>query len=195
MVNVYDVDALDLIDAVKEEFKKNEQITPPEWAQFAKSGAHRERPPEQLDFWYIRGASILRKVCTKGPIGVSRLKTEYGGKKNRGAKPERHMKASGSVIRELMQQLEKAGYIKQQGKKGRVVTPTGMKLLDNAANQIHKTPKVKKEKAEQPAPKKEKTKLPTDEGKKPKEEGKKKWGKKKEENEGAAEEPKSVEKA
>ncbi|MFH1424639.1 MAG: 30S ribosomal protein S19e [archaeon] len=159
MVNVNDVDALDLINAVKEELKKNEQIKPPEWAQFAKSGAHCERPPEQPDFWYIRAASMLRKIYVRGPVGVSRLRTEYGGARNRGVKPEEHRKASGSIIRALMKQLELAGYVKNS-KKGRSITPQGQKLLDNVAYVVYKTPKVKKEAVYKEAPRKEKIALP-----------------------------------
>lgn len=138
MVNVYDVPADMLITAVKEELKKNDKIKQPEWATFVKSGAHKERPPQQDDFWQIRGAALLRKVYTKGPIGVSRLRTEYGGKKNRGAKPEEHRKGSGKIIRELFKQLGEAGYVKQ-GKKGRVITSAGQKFLDNIAHEVSKT--------------------------------------------------------
>lgn len=103
MVNVYDVTPNDLVEQVKEELKKNENISQPEWMLFAKSGAHKERPPMQEDFWYIRGAALLRKIYTKGPLGVSRLRTEYGGRKNRGRKPQEHRPGSGSIIRELLQ--------------------------------------------------------------------------------------------
>jgi len=144
MVGVYDVSPSDLINALKEELKKNEKMKAPDWSIFAKSGSHKERPPQQPDFWYIRGASILRKVYTKGPIGVSRLRTEYGGKKNRGTKPERHRKASGSIVRELLQQLEASGYI-QKGKKGRTVTPAGQKFLDNLSFKLVKAPKFSPE--------------------------------------------------
>jgi small subunit ribosomal protein S19e len=144
MVNAYDVPASDLIDAVAKELKKNDAMKPPEWMVYAKSGAHAERPPQDDDFWYIRGASILRKIYVRGTLGTERLRTEYGGKKNRGSKPEQHRKSSGSVIRKLLQQLEAAGYLKKE-KVGRVISPTGQKLLDNTAYAVFKKPKTKEE--------------------------------------------------
>ena len=137
MVNVYDVPANDLINAAKEELKKNEKISVPEWALFVKSGASRERPPQQPDFWHIRAAALLRKIYVKGPIGVSRLTVEYGGKRNRGAKPEHHYRGSGKVIRVLLQQLESAGLIKKS-KRGRSITPAGQKFLDSVAFKVSK---------------------------------------------------------
>ncbi len=143
MTKVFDVDANDLIEFAKEELKKNESLAVPEWALFVKSGVSRERPPEQEDFWYIRAAALLRKLYVKGPIGISRLKTEYGGRKNRGSKPEHHYSGGGKIIRVLLQQLEKAGYVKK-GKKGREITPAGIKFLDSIAFKVFKTPKAQK---------------------------------------------------
>lgn len=151
MTTVYDVLPQRLIEEVKEELKKNEKMKEPDWALFVKSGAHKERPPQQNDFWYIRGAALLRKIYTKGPIGVSRLRTEYGGKKHRGSKPEEFRKGSGSITRKLLQQLEEAGYIKKV-KGGREITPAGQKFLDNLAHKVSTTPKVEKPKKSEPKP-------------------------------------------
>ena len=112
---------------------------------FAKSGAHVERPPENDSFWYLRGASILRKIYVRGTLGTQRLRAEYGGKRNRGAKPGEHRKAGGSIIRKLLQQLEAVGYIKKV-KVGRVITPAGQKFLDNTAYALYKKPKTQEEK-------------------------------------------------
>ena len=85
----------------------------PEWAQFAESGAHRETLPKNPDWWFIRAASMLRVINAKGPIGVGKLRTRYGGRKNRGVRPDRFALASGKVIRTILQQLETAELIKQ----------------------------------------------------------------------------------
>jgi len=145
MVNAYDVPASELIDAVAKELKNNEKIKPPEWIIYAKSGTHKERPTQGSEFWYLRGASMLRKIYMKGSLGTQRLRAEYGGKKNRGAKPEEHRKAGGAIIRKLLQQLDTAGYVKK-GKKGREITPAGQKFLDNTAFTLYKKPKTQEEK-------------------------------------------------
>lgn len=109
-----------------------EKVTAPEWVGYVKTSPHKEEAPINRDWWYIRLASILRKIAIKGPIGVSKLRTIYGGKKNRGHKPSKFVRGSGSIIRKAMQQLEHIGYIKQEQKgvhKGRVLTKEGQEFL------------------------------------------------------------------
>ena len=113
-MSVFDVDAQKLVEKVAAELKKIKEMEAPEWSQFVKSGAHKERPPQREDWWYIRSASILRTIYKKGPVGVSKLKSKYGGAKNRGVKPHRFTKASGKVIRTILQQLEDAELVKGQ---------------------------------------------------------------------------------
>jgi len=149
MSRIYDVNIGELIEKVAEDLKKIENMGPPEWSNYVKTGTHCERPPTRKDWWYIRAASVLRWVHRRGPVGVQKLRTKYGGKKNRGHKPERFYKSSGNIIRKILQQLEKAELVKKAEKgvhKGRVITPKGLSLLDKAANQIA-----------QPAPKAEQT--------------------------------------
>ena len=112
MVSIKDADIHKLIKEVAEALKKKEELTPPEWAMFAKTGVHKEKPPMEKDWWYIRAASVLRTIHLNSPVGVSKLRSKYGGKKNRGVKTEKFKKGSGSVIRKILQQLEKADLIK-----------------------------------------------------------------------------------
>jgi len=142
MVGVFDVYPNDLIDKAAEELKKIAEIKPPEWAKFVKTGVHKERPPSDPDWWYKRVAAILRTIYVRGPIGVSKLRTKYGGKQRRGHKMPHHKKGSGSIIRKALQQLEKAGLVKQSEdklKKGRMITPKGRSFLDRIAINILKS--------------------------------------------------------
>ncbi|MBW2971013.1 30S ribosomal protein S19e [Candidatus Woesearchaeota archaeon] len=141
MVSVYDVDAGELIEKVAAELKSQSLVKPPEWASFAKTGMHKERQPESQDWWYVRSAAILRSVYILGPVGVSKLRTKYGGKRRRGHKTEHFFKGSGSVIRKVLQQLEAAELVKKEDKgihKGRVIAPKGLSLLDNCASKVYK---------------------------------------------------------
>jgi small subunit ribosomal protein S19e len=138
MVGVRDVPAQKLIDRLKEELKKFKEISPPTWAKFVKSGVHKERPPDQLDFWYIRSAAILRRIYLDGPVGVERLRTYFGGRKRRGRRPARFRKASGAIIRKILQQLEAAGFVEKK-KDGRAITPKGQSFLDKLAYEISKS--------------------------------------------------------
>jgi len=132
MATIYDADANVLIEKAANELKKS--IKAPEWSAYVKTGVHKERPPEDRDWWYKRAAAVLRKVYMLGPVGTNKLRVKYGGKKNRGFKPERFYPGSGKVIRTILQQLEKEKFIVQQQKglhKGRVVTGKGKKFLDS----------------------------------------------------------------
>ncbi|MBU0929850.1 MAG: 30S ribosomal protein S19e [Nanoarchaeota archaeon] len=137
MVNIYNKDASEIIIKAAEELKKVEEIKAPEWAKYCKTGVSKERPPEDKDWWYKRTASMLRKLyLSKGPIGVSKLKRKYGGKKNRGHKPDRFYSGSSNITRKVLQQLEKAGFAKKAEvgvHKGRIITGKGKSFLDKLA--------------------------------------------------------------
>ena len=135
MVTALDAPADKLIEAVAEYLKTRvTEVRPPAWALMAKTGVHKEHPPTDPDWWYYRAASILRKLYKAGrPVGVERLRTAYGGRLNRGVAPEHFVKGSGSIIRELLQQLEKAGLVEKVPGRGRRLTPAGISLLDNMA--------------------------------------------------------------
>ncbi|MBS3127422.1 30S ribosomal protein S19e [Candidatus Woesearchaeota archaeon] len=141
MTHILEVNPNSLVNKAAEELKKQKLVEPTEWSKFTKTGRQKERLPDSPDWWYHRSAAVLRSVAKLGPVGTEKLRTKYGGKKNRGHKPERFYKASGSVIRNILQQLEKSGLIKQTEKtshKGRVLTPQGTSFLDKLAVQIAK---------------------------------------------------------
>ena len=138
MPTARDVRADLLIDRVAEELKKLEEIKPPEWASLVKTGSHKQRPPQQEDWWYIRAASVLRTVYLHGPVGVERLRTKYGGRKDRGVRPEHFRKASGHIIRLILQQLEEAGLVEKVPGRGRKIAKKGISLLDRKAAEILK---------------------------------------------------------
>lgn len=151
MGSSYDVDPNALIEAVAKKLQTENNIKPPTWAAFAKTGMHKERPPARQDWWYVRAAAVLRSVNRLGPIGVSKLRTKYGGKKNRGHVPDATFRGSGNILRKILQQLEKAQLVAPISKgvhKGRVIAPKGRSLIDKAAAEIKKstpTPAVKVE--------------------------------------------------
>jgi small subunit ribosomal protein S19e len=139
MTTVYDVPADHIIRRVAEELKKRKEITPPAWAAFAKTGVHKEMPPEDPDWWFTRAAAVLRRVYVDGPLGVERMRSFYGGNKNRGSRPNAFRKGSGSVLRKSLQQLEAAGLIIHD-KTGRRISPAGMKFLDNLSQEVLTNP-------------------------------------------------------
>ncbi len=137
MVTVYDVPPNKLVEDVSEKMKDMDNIKSPSWAQYVKTGIHKEKAPLDEEWWYKRVSAILRSVYTQGPVGISKLRGKYGGKQERGAKPSRVAKGSGSIVRTALKQLEDEGLVKKE-KKGRSITPEGQALLDNTAYEILK---------------------------------------------------------
>ncbi len=134
---VYDVPAMPLIKRTAEYLKDNyRNIAPPKWMQYTKTGSHVQQSPTDPDFWYIRCASLLRKVYIEGPIGVDRLRKAYGGRSNRGNEGEHKRSGGGSTVREPLQQLEKSGLVRRVEKRGRVVTKEGASILDTLSGEV-----------------------------------------------------------
>lgn len=136
MTTVYDVPAPKLIEEAAKRLQEVKEIQAPEWAEFAKTGVHTEKPPVQADWWHTRVAAVLRKVYTDGPVGTETLRAHFGGFRDRGNRPNKAAKGSGSIAREALQQLEAAGLVQTVQAQGRVVTAAGRKLMDNAAHHV-----------------------------------------------------------
>ena len=130
MPTVYDIPASILIRRLAQDLKTRNGVEAPDWALYVKTGTHKERAPDDPDWWYTRCASVLRKIYLKGPIGTERLRIVYGGRKRRGTKPNRFQKGSGAVVRTVLQQLERAGFVIKRGNKGREMTSVGRSYMD-----------------------------------------------------------------
>jgi small subunit ribosomal protein S19e len=137
MAKAYDVPADELISKLAEQLKKDKKIASPSWAAFVKTGPHTEKIPQNKDWWYTRCASLLRKVYIHGPIGVSDLKSRYGGRKQIGYNLAHHKNAGGAIIRKALQQLEGAGYVVKKNR-GRLISEEGTKRIDRIATELYK---------------------------------------------------------
>jgi small subunit ribosomal protein S19e len=128
-----------LISAIAEYLKDNvKEVSPPEWSLFTKTGPQVSRVPSQTDFWYIRSASLLRRLYLEGPVGIERLRTIYGGRIKKGMRNEHFMKSGASSIRKALQQLEAAGLVVKATTKGRVLTDKGKSSVDRVAYKLLK---------------------------------------------------------
>jgi small subunit ribosomal protein S19e len=136
MADVKTIEAHKYNKSLAEALKSIPELKEPEWASFVKTGVNKERPTAEPDFWYIRTASVLRQIYIHNVVGTQRLRTRYGGKKNRGGKPSKFKKSGGKIIRTILQQAEAAGLVeKVKGKKsGRKLTDKGKQLLEENAN-------------------------------------------------------------
>lgn len=139
MNSIYEINPQEYNLKLAEALKEISEFEAPEWIKFVKSGSGKERPIDDPDFWHKRAASVLRNIYKTGSVGVNRLKTKYGSKKNRGFKPEKFRKGSGKIIRVILQQADKAGFTEIQKpvrgikskKPGRILTEKGKSFLEN----------------------------------------------------------------
>jgi small subunit ribosomal protein S19e len=135
----HDVPAPQFIDKLATYLEENiDQVQPPAWAAVAKTGSHVEKQPQNPDWWYVRAASILRKVYLHEPIGLEKLRADYGGRKGFRVRPNHASKAGGNNIRKIMQQLQAAELLQTAGTQGRKMAPKGRKLLQEIADDLHK---------------------------------------------------------
>ena len=85
MTTLYVITAELLNPPLAARLEASKSVSTPEWAEFVKTGADRERPPSQSNWWFLRSAAILRKVAREGPVGVTHLAQAFGGRKDNGA--------------------------------------------------------------------------------------------------------------
>jgi small subunit ribosomal protein S19e len=137
LITPNDVPASKLIERLAKHMKQNiDQLTPPSWANIVKTGAHVEKQPQNPDWWYIRCASLLRKIYVHGPIGLEKLRADYGGGKGFTVTPNHVAKAGGAILRKALQQLEAAALIQTSKPYGRRVTREGRRLLQEMAEEV-----------------------------------------------------------
>ena len=135
MANIRTVEPGKYNKILAEALKKIPEFKKPEWIDFVKTGTNKQRPTSEENFWHQRAASILRQIYIKGIVGVKRLRTRYGGRKDRGMKPAKFVKGGGKIIRVILQQADAAGFTEKvkSKKSGRQLTIKGKNFMESLA--------------------------------------------------------------
>ena len=134
-VTVKDVAADLFIKAYAQHLKRQGKIEIPKWVDYVKTSPAKELAPYDPDWFYIRCASIARKVYLRPGTGVGALTKVYGSNYRRGTRSEHFRKANSGMLRYMVQQLEKVKVIEQSGK-GRKISKIGQQDLDRIAAQV-----------------------------------------------------------
>jgi len=79
-VNVKDVSAKEFIEAFAKHLKKGNKIKIPEWAAYVKTACFKDLGPYDSDWVYTRAASVAYQLYIRGKVGLSALRSHYGGK-------------------------------------------------------------------------------------------------------------------
>ncbi|MFX1570676.1 MAG: 40S ribosomal protein S19 [Promethearchaeota archaeon] len=136
-MSIFVVEPQKLIEVIAEKLKEYPEISPPEGSEFWKTAFFKELAPQDFEnFWYLRCASLLRKVKKYGPIGVNKLRKFYGGRNRKSSGLNHSARGSGKIIRVALQQLENANLIDNIEKEGRVVSSEGTSFLERTAYDI-----------------------------------------------------------
>lgn len=129
MATPNDVSAQKLIETMADDLAG--KMKQPDWSRFVKTGPQASRLPTQKNWYFLKSASVLRRIYVDGPVGIERLRTVYGGLAERGTKPKRFIRAGGKIIRTIIQDLEKQGLVEKAGTKGRAISSKGRKYVDS----------------------------------------------------------------
>ncbi|RWR94951.1 40S ribosomal protein S19 [Cinnamomum micranthum f. kanehirae] len=108
---VKDVSPHLFVKAYSAHLKRSGKIELPNWTDIVKTGTFKEVAPYDPDWYYVRAASIARKIYLRQGIGVGGFQKIYGGRKRNGSRPPHFCKSSGSVARHILQQLQKMNII------------------------------------------------------------------------------------
>ncbi|TVU11011.1 hypothetical protein EJB05_44571, partial [Eragrostis curvula] len=125
-----------LFDIYLKEIHPLLQMELPEWVDIVKTARFKELPPYDPDWYYIRAASIARKIYLRQGIGVGGFQKIYGGRQRNGSRPPHFCKSSGAISRNILQQLQLMGIIDVDPKGGRLITSQGRRDLDQVAGRV-----------------------------------------------------------
>ncbi|KAK4354248.1 hypothetical protein RND71_026442 [Anisodus tanguticus] len=133
---VKDVSPHDFVKAYASHLKLSGKMELPEWTDIVKTGKLKELAPYDPDWYYIRAASMARKIYLRGGIGIGGFRRICGGNQRNGSCPRHFCKSSGSVARHILQQLQTMNIIDFEAKGGRRITSNGQRDLDQVAGRI-----------------------------------------------------------
>jgi len=144
-MKVEEVCAVKFIEALSISLKEVKKIEKPEETEYIKTGHGKELAPTNPDWYYVRVASVLRKLYVeqlshpnkvKHGFGTLWFARVYGGAKNNGHKPTHTVTGSKSLVRRILQTLETQKLVSQVPKGGRTLTPTGLAYLQEIASKV-----------------------------------------------------------
>lgn len=136
---VKDVDQDKIVQGVALFLKKSGKLKIPDNMDIVKTSKSKELGPYNNDWFYIRCASILRRMYHRGAIGVGGVKKIYGARQRNGSKPSHFCYADGAISRRAIQALENIKLVEKHADGGRKLSAQGQRDLDRIASQIVST--------------------------------------------------------
>ncbi|KAL8440230.1 hypothetical protein Efla_000356 [Eimeria flavescens] len=132
---VKDVMAQTFIQAYANHLKKRGKFVVPKWADLVKTGHGKTLAPHDADWLFVRAAAMLRHLYLRPSCGVGAFRKVFSCKTGNKCIPGHTSKASGKIIRYILQQFEAMGLVESRPDNGRRLTKVGQKELDVIARQ------------------------------------------------------------
>ena len=110
-ITLKDVDSHEFVRRYAVQLKKQGKISLPELVDLMKTSVAKELAPYDEDWYYIRCASLARRLYVRQGTGVGAFSKVYGSKKRRGTLPGHFCRASRGVIRSCLKALVKVFFL------------------------------------------------------------------------------------
>ena len=136
--SVNDINGPTFIKYFSRHLRRTGKMELPKWIDYVKTSCSRYNAPANPDWYYVRAASIIRRIYLTPGVGVGALRHMYGRLNRRTKGRPHHTPASGSIIRHIFHQLEKLQLVEKTPSGGRRVTNAGRRDLDRISSQIGK---------------------------------------------------------
>lgn len=109
---VKDVPADKFIAQLAAHLKKKMDV--PQWADLVKTAPYKEMCPQDPDWFFIRAASLARRIYIRGGNGVGAFTKVYGGRASHGVRNADFGRAARGCIRHALTQLKKLKIIDEK---------------------------------------------------------------------------------
>jgi len=134
---VKDVSAELFVKAYAQHLKRQGKLEVPKWVDYVKTSVAKELAPYDPDWFYVRCASIARKIYLRPNTGVGALTKVYGSNYRRGARTEHFRTANSGLLRYMVRQLEAIKVLEKTANgKGRKISRIGQQDLDRIAAHV-----------------------------------------------------------
>lgn len=114
--SVKDVAPAKFIAAYAAHLKKGGKIALPAWVDLVKTSSNSELAPLDSEWYYIRAAAVARKIYVRGGIGLGYMRKAFAKASKEGPRPVHMGRCSGSIIRSVLKNLEKAGLVEKDAR-------------------------------------------------------------------------------
>ena len=130
-----DVSTHDFVAAFAQHLKKSGKVEVPDYVDYVKTGVSKELAPYDEDWYFVRMASVARRVYVGNKSGINALRRAYGGNYRRGVRTETFSMGGGKVIRNCLQTLQKLKFVEEYNGTRRI-SSAGRRAMDQVAQDV-----------------------------------------------------------